>query len=74
VAEGSAETVSPELAERPVGGDHIYEVPPSADKTTDCPLQSTGADGLAKMKGSGLTVTFTEAVLEHPFASVPVTI
>jgi hypothetical protein len=41
--------------------------------TTLPPLQTAGAGG-DTTSGSGLTVTVTDAVDEHPFASVPVTV
>jgi hypothetical protein len=69
---GSAVTVIPDPEVNPVVGLQEYEVPPPAVSSTDCPLQRTGADGLAVITGNGFTVTVTLVVLLHPLASVPV--
>ena len=74
VAEGLAVTDAPLEADSPEEGLHIYVLAPLALSTTDVPLQITGVAGFINTTGKGLTVIATLAVLEHPLASVPVTV
>ena len=46
---------------------------PDAVNVTDCPVH-TAAGVFTVTTGSGLMVTVTCAVAEHPLASVPVTV
>ncbi len=70
---GLAETVEPVVEDNPVDGLHIYVDPPPAVSVTDWPLQ-IGEGELIFIVGSGLIVTVILLVLEHPLASVPVTV
>ena len=68
-----AVTLEPVLALRFVEGVHTYVFAPLAVNVTDCPVQ-TAAGVFNVTTGSGLIVTVTCAVAEHPLASVPVTV
>ena len=74
VEDGLADTVDPVGAESPVEGLHIYEVAPPPVRDTDWPLHSTVDTGVAVTVGAGIIFTVPEAVLVHPFPSVPVTV
>ena len=68
-----AVTLEPVDALRLVEGVHAYVFAPDAVSVTDCPVHT--ADGVFTITtGSGLMVTVTCAVAEHPLASVPVTV
>ena len=41
---------------------------------TESPLQAPGEAGVAEIVGSALTLSVSVALLEHPLASVPVTV
>jgi hypothetical protein len=70
---GLAVTVEPVDELRFVEGVQLYVCAPEAVSEADAPLQI--GDGVATVTtGSGLTVTVTCAVAEHPLASVPVTV
>ena len=68
-----AVTLEPVLALRFVEGVHVYVFAPDAVSVTDCPVH-TAAGVFTVTTGSGLMVTVTCAVAEHPLASVPVTV
>jgi hypothetical protein len=69
---GLAVTLVPVVALSPVAGDHAYVLAPFAVSVADCPAQI--ADGVFTVTtGSGLTVTVTCPVAEHPL-EVPVTV
>ena len=70
---GLAVTLEPVLALRLVAGVHAYVFAPDAVRVTDCPVH-TAAGVFTVTTGSGLMVTVTCAVAEHPLASVPVTV
>ena len=54
--------------------DHTYEVAPLQDKVTDDPAHTVDELAVTVRVGSGLTVIVFVALLEHPFAPVPVTV
>jgi hypothetical protein len=57
----------------PVVGVHLYEVPPMALSCAELPLQIVVSPNV-KIAGREFTVIIEVAVLEHPFAAVPVTV
>jgi hypothetical protein len=69
-----AATVPPVVVDKPVKGPQIYLTPPVARSVSADPLQTAGANETTAITGSGFTVHVTEAVLTHPFASVPMTV
>ena len=71
---GLAVTVAPVVADKPVEGDQLYDVPPLAVNDTLLPLQIVADDGETDIVGKEFTVTVTVPVLMHPLASVPVTV
>ena len=71
---GLAVTLLPFEEDKPVEGLHIYEVAPPPVRDTDWPLHSTVDTGVAVTVGAGIIFTVPEAVLVHPFPSVPVTV
>ena len=73
VTVGLAVTLAPTVADKPVAGDHAYDVElPLAVKPVEKPVQIATLDP-ALIVGSGLTVTVTLDVLLQEFTSVPVT-
>jgi hypothetical protein len=61
------------LHDRPVDGNHEYDVPPVAVSTVDVP-EHMEIDGLTPIVGSGFTVTVTIALFWQPAALKPVTV
>ena len=72
MVDGFAITEEPVVTLSAVAGDHVYEFAPLAVNVVDCPSQIVAE--VTVTIGSGLIVTITCALAEHPLASVPVTV
>ena len=70
---GDAVGLAQVVQDKPVDGDHTYEVAPVAVNDTELPLQIVWS-APALTVGLGLTVIKTIPVSVQPLASVPVTI
>jgi hypothetical protein len=73
VVVGLAVTEVPVVADNDDPGAQMYVTPPVALNTVDEPVHIATLDP-PLMVGREFTLTTTEAVLIHPFASVPVTV
>ena len=73
---GVAVTVAPNDDDKLDEGLHKYDTPPLAASVADAPGHIIPLEGvmLVLIAGILLTVTVAEAIAEHPFASVPVTV
>ena len=59
VVAGLADTVVPVVADKPVAGDQLYDVPPLAVNSELLPKQIEGDAGVTVIAGSGFIVTVT---------------
>jgi PII-like signaling protein len=73
VADGAAVTLAPDVADRPVAGDHVYVAAPVAISAVDEPAH-IATFVPAVTTGNGLTVTVIVAGAVHPPLVVAVTV
>jgi hypothetical protein len=75
LADGSAETTEPDVADKPFEGLHVYTEAPLADRTAGDPpgIHTADVEGLIITEdGKAFTVTFVSEVQEPPQSSVTV--
>jgi hypothetical protein len=73
VADGVAITTFPERVFNPEAGPQVYVVPPVAVRVVEPPGQTVLFPD-TPIVGRGFIVTVTCELVEHPLASVPVTV